>query len=1216
MRRRWISIIFLVACSRDIRGPSPVVQGIVNPREPAHTPGVVCNAQGDPAAGWPVDLLGKDFSPMPTGVLTDRKGVAMPEVTLSGPETWAVPRERAFFFDSGRLALFVPTRDSAMPKELPPGKYGASVKNPNGRSGALADALIVVPPPTITSVRLAAPADGVELEPIVCVDEDQRLVIHGRNFRTDAEPVVTVGNKVLAAADVTVDGAERITAIVRGGTFAASEASDAGTTQSVKIASPEGCVAPYGADPSGFGVTAVKAATKPHVEAVHVVSGGVLWDPGICQDATDVTLQLDGGSLWSIGGASGAVVPEVELQSAGARVARASLVTVEPADPAGAPTFSGTRVVARFALMPPIRPGALDLRLTCGNGCTVTVPAAVRVNPRPTLSSVTPNPVNNHSDTTITLTGSGFLRDTTSGAIPRVTIRTAGAAAISLGGVAYRSETMLEAVVAAGTPQGVYDVTVTNPDGCAVTAVGLLTVTGLELGALAIDPRFGWKLRNQAITIYNSPAPPQQQFSGGAPEVWLRAPLRANPAQMAEIPLRRVAFLDASTITAVVPDCSGLAGTPFSDATCASGIQPGGPYALRVRDPSGAEGTVAAAQGFTVLENAPPTVTALSPSAIDTGGLPSAIAPELVVTGTGFDAMAELRILSAPATGVLRSCALPVTMRSPTQLRATVPTSLPAASCADRDALGNTTASTAGFSLAVGLFPIRVQRMADPAYVDFSGLVVTQPSANPTQGPLVSTRLQTARADFPLVTATDDLGSQFLYAIGGSDGTNALASVEVAQITSFGDVGGDCTMTPCRFRTLERTPLGATAATARRGAQVVVRTIAGDTSYLFALGGEGTGGQALPSVERAQVLKASDAPVLAEPEAGTGTLRAGTYYYRVSALLGAVHATNPGGETLPSDFVTARVPTAGGGIGLAWGCVPGAARYRVYRTPAPNDRAGTELQLAEVDAAQMCAMAAASNERFTDGGARAPSGAKPLPPGALSRWVAVGSLGTARAHAAARLVGDDLLVVGGGAGGGALASVERARFSAGRFDLGAFAVTGAGLGTARQRHSMAVANAASAPNSFLMSRADDAWLVVAGGDAGAAALGSIEIAQVRSGGMPVDPVFSAGSYNTFASHGGWVEVVANILFQAGTTAGTGFGFRSNYVCPGMGNRVGECTAAGSFSGTLNATSIAYRSGGARYLAGETLFRAYVFVAGGFASDAGGTPTDSIERIVY
>ena len=107
-----------------------------------------------------------------------------------------------------------------------------------------------------------------------------------------------------------------------------------------------------------------------------------------------------------------------------------------------------------------------------------------------------------------------------------------------------------------------------------------------------------------------------------------------------------------------------------------------------------------------------------------------------------------------------------------------------------------------------------------------------------------------------------------------------------------------------------------------------------------------------------------------------------------------------------------------------------------------------------------------------------------------------------------------------------------------------------------------------------------------------------------------------GTYNTFAGHGGWVEIVANILFQAGTTSGTGLGFRSNYVCPGMGNRVGECTAAGSFTGTLNATGIAYRSGGARYLAGETLFRAYVFLAGGFSGDAGGVPTDSIERIVY
>ncbi len=54
----------------------------------------------------------------------------------------------------------------------------------------------------------------------------------------------------------------------------------------------------------------------------------------------------------------------------------------------------------------------------------------------------------------------------------------------------------------------------------------------------------------------------------------------------------------------------------------------------------------------------------------------------------------------------------------------------------------------------------------------------------------------------------------------------------------------------------------------------------------------------------------------------------------------------------------------------------------------------------------------------------------------------------------------------------------------------------------------------------------------------------------------------------------------------------------------------------SFDGTLNATSVSYLSGGPRYLSGNVLFRAFVYAAGGFPNDAGGTPTDTVERLVY
>ncbi len=44
--------------------------------------------------------------------------------------------------------------------------------------------------------------------------------------------------------------------------------------------------------------------------------------------------------------------------------------------------------------------------------------------------------------------------------------------------------------------------------------------------------------------------------------------------------------------------------------------------------------------------------------------------------------------------------------------------------------------------------------------------------------------------------------------------------------------------------------------------------------------------------------------------------------------------------------------------------------------------------------------------------------------------------------------------------------------------------------------------------------------------------------------------------------------------------------------------------------------MSYLSGGPRYLSGNVLFRAFVYAAGGFPNDAGGTPTDTVERLIY
>ena len=79
-------------------------------------------------------------------------------------------------------------------------------------------------------------------------------------------------------------------------------------------------------------------------------------------------------------------------------------------------------------------------------------------------------------------------------------------------------------------------------------------------------------------------------------------------------------------------------------------------------------------------------------------------------------------------------------------------------------------------------------------------------------------------------------------------------------------------------------------------------------------------------------LSYKSSPVPQSPVAtattGSGTLAAGTYYYKVTAIM-------PDGETLPSVEVSATLASAGK-IALSWQAVTGALSYKVYRGPLSN----------------------------------------------------------------------------------------------------------------------------------------------------------------------------------------------------------------------------------------------------------------------------------------
>ena len=358
------ALLALTACSQSTEGPTPQVAGVVNPRIRNVTPAHVCNAQGG-ERGWRLEVAGARFSPTAADVLTDSPGVAVPEVTLRGPVTLTLPRERVFYVRPEVLLLDLPTRDSASPVDLPAGSYAVEVENPLGGTGSLADALVVVPPPTVT-----------------------RVVPPAKYLFGDASPFVIEG---------------------------------------------------------------------------------VDFQPG--------------------------TFPFMVLRRAGEE---------------DRPLFVYTVV----------------------------------------------------------------------------------------------SPTRIETELPPGTPEGTYELVLTNPEGCASSLPRALNVTYERLGTLTVSPRSGSELSNQRITVSNVPTGAQRGFSG-APQLSLVAPLKTDPTVPTLIPLREVTFVSATEVRAVVPTCSGFDEPPVTDPRCPGGILPGGPYAIRVTDPGGAVGEVPASAGFSVTAGGP-----------------------------------------------------------------------------------------------------------------------------------------------------------------------------------------------------------------------------------------------------------------------------------------------------------------------------------------------------------------------------------------------------------------------------------------------------------------------------------------------------------------------------------------------------------------------------------------------------------------------------------
>ncbi len=610
--------------------------------------------------------------------------------------------------------------------------------------------------------------------------------------------------------------------------------------------------------------------------------------------------------------------------------------------------------------------GVFDVEVTNPDGCTDTLEAAIEVFAEPLVLFVDPEVMYSGVAIQSTIYVSGVNQE-----VVDVSIEEAadGSTTVLEFSWSAADDDEILAVVPAGLDEGSYHVTVEDAVGCHPTLEdAFYEEDDLTIDLDQVDPPFAYTGDYTPAEVYASdPAASGYTQFQDTPRVYL------NPATPS-------AVTTATELYAVTYDSSILL-----DAIVPSGLDVGG-YDLLVVNPDGSVGLLEDA--IEVMADPIPRIDTVSPGSVDTQD-----DNEVTVYGDHFDvASVDFECLDK-STGEAFTASGTVTSSSSTAVVVTIP-------------------SATDPSFSNGVVCVVVLTNEDGAYVSYSAISVTNPSAN-LYSIEVGPEMTTGRRAPAAVAARATASARYLYAIGGDSGSaaGALDTVEYAGVGKYGDLG-DWTELP---DTLD-TPL-TLAGVARVG------------RFVYLVGGnEGSG--AVASLLRAQVLDPLEAPRIDDIEVeyseGTDGLEGGTWVYRVAALFDDTYDDNPGGESLPSDPFVMRLPSLETPlyVTLAWTEVEGASGYRIYRSPEADAGSGTEEWLIDVTGG--------STTAYEDTGTATDSAVLPLPKGSLGRWAQLDSMGSAREGACVG-VGEDpaasgtwyLFAAGGrNAAGTVLRSVE------------------------------------------------------------------------------------------------------------------------------------------------------------------------------------------------
>ncbi len=1085
----------------------------------AIAPDLVCNAQGEES----MTVTGADFLKL---------GASTPSIMV-GDQTFSPSSIEGCTSIAGTFvegpAESCTTMTFTIPEgTLPLGDLAVVVTNPPPADCKSTETVNLhnAPPPSITSVDPLAVCDA---------QGDQTLTITGTGFLQVGQtlPAVTIDAQTFLANGV--GGCTEVPGMFADGTVL--------SCTSVTITIPQGTFM-TGTYP--LFVTNPLPADCQSTETINIE----VRDPPNVTSVIPATLCAGGGKL-QFTGTGFASTANVTLEAAGKPTLSSISTMVDP---------SGTQLTAQ--MQGGGTPGDVyDVILSNGDGCADDPPyAQVTITPGPVAFFADPDVVYNGINTRVTVYSTTLSLPLPANAVEIVPAGQAAPVTVLDWAPVPNYPNRVQVVVPTGQTPGMYDLYINDATGCSTALPQAITVTEeLTVSIDSVQPPFGYTQSQTDVTIFRdtmAPAPADKPFVA-TPRVFLN-PANPQPADIA-IQLQSISFKNADTLTAVVPR-----------------NQPANNYDMIVVNPDGTVGV--RYDAFRVQTVPPPVIATVTPSSII-----AATNQSVTVAGQFFD-----------ASTITVTCE--DSMGNPT---APPPVVSGTVNCNGTDCTQQATIN-AGQVPAGSICVLRLTN-ADGSYFDYSAIGVTTPSLNlgdPKPGPMMNVGRRALVAAAGNATAA----ARFVYAIGGDGGAAMQAtpfnSVEAAGVDLFGGINA-----------WENQRFNLNTSRAFAGGVTMGR-------YIYVLGGT-DGTNTLATVERARILDPLETPQLNINDivpADTG-LDGGYWTYRVSATFGAADLDNPNGETLASDPIIVKVPTLQGKkiqILMGWGPpvdslgapLPNISGYRIYRTPMANGVSGEEVLIASV---------VANVTTYTDNGSATPGTEKPLQTGSTGAWRTLATMNAARKGHAAAVAFDSVdptkfyvyALSGLGSANTSLNTYEYLPVTVqpnGRQTVAASWTTGPNTFAAGRWQTSAWVTDRTVSN---LIPAGDTWIYLGGGLSGSGMTFSnkVEAGKVAAGGA--FSTISDTPKDFTGGHAGYGICAANgQLFQFGGQNAAPF---SGAKAATLTNPMPNLTLQSWNAEGLNMTD-------ARYLMGSAVQSAFIFLIGGQTGNS--AASQSTELVVW